>query len=270
MKFSANLGFLWTDRALPQAVLAAHAAGFDAVECHWPYDLPATELAGVLAGTGLPLLALNTLRGDVAAGEFGLSALPGRAPEARAAIDQAFAYAAVAGARHVHVLAGRANGDAAHATFCANLRHACARGRDLGIGVLIEPLNPIDAPGYFLRDTDQAAALITEIAAPNLKLMFDCYHVQRSQGDVTTRLRRLWPLIGHIQFAGAPGRGRPDRGELNLTHVFQTIADLGWRAPLGAEYRPGGRTEDSLGWLAAAHAIRPAPATASPRQTPSG
>ena len=44
MKFSANLGFLWNDRPLPDAVRAAHAAGFDAVECHWPYDVPAADV----------------------------------------------------------------------------------------------------------------------------------------------------------------------------------------------------------------------------------
>jgi hydroxypyruvate isomerase len=38
IKFSANLGFLWAELELPDAILAAKAAGFDAVECHWPYD----------------------------------------------------------------------------------------------------------------------------------------------------------------------------------------------------------------------------------------
>ena len=71
MKFSANLGFLWTDRALPDAVRAAQAAGFDAVEFHWPYDTPLKDLQTALAGTGLPVLGLNTTRG--AAGENGLS-----------------------------------------------------------------------------------------------------------------------------------------------------------------------------------------------------
>ena len=87
MRFSANLGFLWTELPLPAAIRAAAAAGFDAVECHWPYDVPAAEVRAALAETGLPMLAINTRRGDVAAGEMGLSALPGREAEARAAID---------------------------------------------------------------------------------------------------------------------------------------------------------------------------------------
>lgn len=249
MRFSANLGFLWADRPLPDAIRAAAAAGFDAVECHWPYDTPTSEVSAALEETGLPMLGLNTRRGDVAAGENGLAALPGREPEARAAIDEALAYAAAIGARNVHVMAGFAEGAEAEATFLANLDHACRAAAPRGIGILIEPLNRYDAPGYFLTTTDQAAALIDRLGAPNLRLMFDCYHVQATEGDLTRRLARLLPKIGHIQFASVPDRGPPDGGEVNFAHVFAEIARLGWQEPLGAEYRPNGPTEATLGWL---------------------
>ena len=85
MRFSANLGFLWTALSLPDAIRAAKRAGFDAVECHWPYDIPTAEVADALGETGLTMLGLNTRRGKP--GENGLSALPGRKAEARAAID---------------------------------------------------------------------------------------------------------------------------------------------------------------------------------------
>ena len=84
MRFSANLGFLWADRPLADAIRAAQAAGFDAVECHWPYDTPPAEVSAALRDTGLEMLGLNTLRGRP--GENGLSALPGREAEAREAI----------------------------------------------------------------------------------------------------------------------------------------------------------------------------------------
>ncbi|MDF1728532.1 MAG: TIM barrel protein [Sulfitobacter sp.] len=250
MKFSANLGFLWTDRPLPDAIRAAAAAGFDAVECHWPYDIPANQIVDALHETGLPMLGLNTRRGDPAAGENGLAALPGREDEARAFIDEALDYAAAINAANVHVMAGFASGGRARDTFCENLRYASARGADRGIDILIEPLNRHDAPGYFLQTTDQAAEIISEVAAPNLRLMFDCYHVQRSEGDVTTRLAALLPHIGHIQFAAAPDRGTPDQGELNYAHVFAAIRDLGWDQPLGAEYKSALPTDQTLDWLA--------------------
>lgn len=249
-RFSANLGFLWTDRALPDAIRAAHAAGFDAVECHWPYDTATGDVAAALAETGLAMLGLNTRRGDVAQGENGLAALPSRVDEARAAIDEALAYADAIGAAAVHVMAGKAEGPEARAIFATNLDYACARAAKGGRIILIEPLNPFDAPGYFLNTTAQAADLIAEIAAPNLKIMFDCYHVGRTEGDVIARLGALWPIIGHIQFAAVPDRGPPDHGDLDYRAVFAEIAAHAWDKPLGAEYRPTGKTEDSLGWMA--------------------
>ncbi|MGB2295098.1 MAG: isomerase, partial [Candidatus Puniceispirillum sp.] len=92
-RFSANLGFLWNDLPLPDAIRAAASAGFDAVECHWPYDVPAGDVATALAETGLPMLGLNTRRGDLDAGENGVAALPGREDDARAFIDEAITYA---------------------------------------------------------------------------------------------------------------------------------------------------------------------------------
>lgn len=253
MKFSANLGFLWSDLPLPAAIRAAHRAGFDAVECHWPYDVPTADVRAALQETGLAMLGLNTRRG--APGENGLAALPGRSADARAAIDEALDYARAIGAANVHVMAGFAEGETARQTFAENLRYAAKAAAGDGITILIEPLNRHDAPGYFLTTTAQAAGLIAELGAPNLKLMFDCYHVQRTEGDVTTRLEALQPVIGHIQIAAAPDRAAPDHGELNYTYVFEEIRRLGWSAPIGAEYRPGGATQDSLGWLAPAQAL---------------
>ena len=84
--------------------------------------------------------------------------------------------------------------------------------------------------------------------------MFDCFHVQMTEGDLSNRLTALLPIIGHIQFAGVPFRSTPDRGEVNYGHVFRHIDQLGWTRPLGAEYLPDGPTQDSLGWLRAVKA----------------
>ncbi|MEM9900290.1 MAG: TIM barrel protein [Pseudomonadota bacterium] len=251
MRFSANLGFLWADLALPDAIRAAHRAGFDAVECHWPYAVAPEAVADALRETGLPMLGLNTERGDVAAGENGLSALPGREAEARAAIDRAVSYAAAIGAKNVHVMAGFTQGADAEAAFVSNLRYAADRAAPHGIGLLIEPLNGYDAPGYFLSRTDQAIAILDAVGRDTVQLMFDCYHVQLLEGDLSHRLERHLPRIGHIQFASVPDRGPPDRGEVDYAYVFERIRALGYGAPLGAEYKPRGVTEETLGWLRA-------------------
>lgn len=244
--FSANLGFLWTDRPLPEAIRAAAAAGFDAVECHAPYAIPPSKVTDALHETGLPMLGLNTIRGEP--GDTGLAALPGRDAEARAAIDRAIAYATDTGTQAIHVLAGTSSGPAARAAFLDNLRYARDHCPD-AIMLLIEPLNRHDAPGYFLNSTDQAAEILADLDLPGIKLMFDCYHVGRTEGDIVTRLGALLPIIGHIQFASVPDRGTPDHGEVDYAFVFDEIARLGWTRPLGAEYRPIGDTDQSLDWL---------------------
>ena len=249
-RFSANLGFLWTDRPLADAIRAAAAAGFDAVECHWPYDEDASAVVTALQATGLSMLGLNAPRGDVAAGENGLAALVGREQEARAGIDAALDYADAINAANIHVLSGFASDDAAEACFIENLRYASTAAAGHGRTILIEPLNHHDAPGYFLNHTDQARRIIEAVDAPNLKLMFDCYHIQILQGDLTRQIDANLDIIGHIQFAGVPSRGRPDEGEVNYAHIFARLAASGYDAPLGAEYKPdGGDTDASLDWM---------------------
>ena len=243
-QFSANLGFLWSELSLPDAIRAAHQAGFDAVECHWPFETATGAVTQALQETGLPMLGLNTRRGDT----NGLCAVPGQEMAARAAIDEAIAYAQAINAKSVHLMAGVATGPAAEESFLKALTYAVEQA-PADMMLLIEPLNPFDAPGYFLRDTRQACSILAQLEHPNLRLMFDCYHVARTEGDVLSRLQETRQSIGHIQFAGVPDRGAPDVGSLDYGPIFAHLDDTGWDKPLGAEYKPGGPTERSLGWM---------------------
>lgn len=248
-RLSANLGFLWTEHSLPDAIRKAAAAGFEAVECHWPYEYDPRDVKAALSETGFEMLGLNTVRGNLEAGENGLCALVGREEEARAAINQAIAYAVAINTKIVHVMAGFAKGPDALATFVANLQYGLKQAAPYGITLVIEPLNHFDAPGYFLQTTDQAAAIIAEIGSGRLKLMFDCYHLQIMQGDISRLLERMMPIIGHIQIAAVPSRAEPDEGELNYRYVLKRIDDLGYSGFIGAEYKPRETTDTGLGWI---------------------
>jgi hydroxypyruvate isomerase len=249
VKFSANLGFLWADRPLPDAIRAAKTAGFDAVECHWPYDVPPNETKAALEETGLPMLGLNTRRGDVRVGENGLAALLGREADARSTIDEAIAYARIISATAIHVMAGNSSGPRARQAFRDNLAYACDAAGD-AVTILIEPLNHYNAPGYFLHSTAQAADIIREVSRANLRMMFDFYHVQIMEGDVTRRFETLLPLIGHVQVASVPDRGPPDHGELDYLYVLERIEASGWERPIGAEYVPEITAAPDVHWLA--------------------
>ena len=236
MKFSANLGFLWNRIPLPEAIRAAKAAGFDAVECHFPYEFPAENVKTALQETSLKMLSINTTRGDTKAGETGHAALKGRQEEAKTAIHQAIDYAAQINAGSIHVMAGNRCDGATTETFEENLSYACDKAATHNISILIEPINHHDMPDYFLKTTGQAVDLITRVNKPNLKLLFDCYHVQIMEGDISHRLETLIRYIGHIQIAAVPSRTEPDEGELNYQHIFKKLQELGYNAPIGAEY----------------------------------
>lgn len=248
-RFSANLGFLWKDLSLPDAIRQAKHAAFDAVECHWPYDTAADEVYRALSETGLSMLSLNTRPGDPARKDFGLCAVPGREAEAQEAIREAVSYARFIRASFIHVMAGQAEGAEAHRCFLENLTYAADQAEKDGLQLLIEPINQRDIPGYFLRSTEQAAQIIQDLERPSIRLMFDCYHVQIIEGDLSHRLEALLPLIGHVQIAAVPDRGEPDRGEVNYRHIVRLLDDLGYSGAIGAEYRPRGAIEDGLGWL---------------------
>ncbi|KQT60634.1 MULTISPECIES: hydroxypyruvate isomerase family protein [unclassified Aureimonas] len=247
IQLSANLGFLWKDRALPDAIRAAKAAGFDAVECHWPYEMPAADVRAALDETGLSMLGLNTRRGRE--GENGLSAMPGRESEARAAIDEAFDYGSEIGAGAVHVMAGASRGvEGAREAFLENLAYAADLGGKYGMVVLIEPLNARDAPGYFHQTVEEAADIVGALGRPEVRIMFDLYHQQIMGGDLVRRFERHRDLVGHVQFAAVPSRAEPDEGEVAFERLLPA---LGWSGPFGAEYRPRAGTDDGLGWMRA-------------------
>lgn len=249
-KFSANLGFLWNDLPLPNAIRAAGAAGFEAVECHWPYEFDAGDVIAALKDTGLSMISLNTRLGVNGVDDLGVMSLPGRQDEARRYVDEAVAYASRIGCRNINAVAGKSGGGAAaEAVFRDNLVYACGKAAAEGITILIEPMNQRDAPRYHLRHARDGIETIKAVGAGNLKLMFDCYHAQITDGDLSTLLRETLPYIGHIQFAAVPDRGEPDSGEVNYPYLFKILDEMGWQGHAGAEYRPRTTIEEGLGWL---------------------
>lgn len=245
MKLSANLGFLWPELSLPERIRAAAKAGFDAVECHFPYDEDPETVRKALEETNLPMLALNTWPGDREKGELGLGAVPGKEARARAAIEQAVTYGARIGARNVHVMAGK-NGDLA--TFLSNLEYAATLARNAGMGIFIEPINQRDAPDYFLRDLPLAQDIVNRLGDP-VKIMFDCYHLQIISGDLLRSFEKHRDSIAHVQFASVPHRAEPDMGEVNFAWLLPQLRDAGYQGHFGAEYIPRKTTDGGLGWI---------------------
>jgi hydroxypyruvate isomerase len=252
-RFAANLSMLFTELPFLDRFAAARAAGFQAVEYLFPYEFPKEELVARVRGEGLKQVLHNLPAGDWAAGERGIACHPDRVDEFRAGVDRAIVYANALDCGQLNCLVGKlpqgVTRERAQATLVANLHHAADRLREAGIRLLIEPINSYDIPGFFLTRTEQAIALIDEVACGNLFVQYDIYHAQRMEGELAATLQRYLANIGHIQLADNPGRNEPGTGEINFAYLLRHLDALGWKGYVGCEYRPRTTTLEGLGWM---------------------
>lgn len=250
-RFAANLTMMFNEWDFLDRFNAAADAGFNAVEFLFPYEHAPDAIAERLQRHHLIQALFNCPPGDWAKGERGIASLKGREDEFKASIDKALIYAEATGVKRLHVMSGlsdRHDSDA-QKTYRASITYACERAAIKGLDIVIEPINGRDMPGYFLNNFDFAAALITELALPNLKLQYDIYHRQILHGDVMKSLEQLMPMIGHIQIAAVPLRHEPTTGELDDVKVLHHLDHLNYSGFVGLEYRPRGKTIDGLTWL---------------------
>ena len=252
-KLAANLSMLFTEVDFMDRFQAASAAGFDAVEYLFPYAFSAQDIRAQLQKHGLVQALFNAPPGDWAAGERGIACIPGREEEFRAGIATALEYAKVLGNTRLHVMAGLMpdNIDQALATetYVSNLRYAAQQVKEAGLTILVEPINDIDMPGYFVNYQEDGAALIDEIEEPNVRLQFDFYHCQMMQGNVLSTFRKLRAYVDHVQIAGVPNRHEPDVGELNYRYLLAELDKDGSAGFVGCEYKPLAGTVDGLHWI---------------------
>ena len=255
-RFAANLTVLFTEVPFLERFAEAAHAGFRGVECLFPYDVPAREIAERLAAHRLEQVMFNAPPGDWAAGERGTAALPGREHEFAADFAKALRYAQALECSRIHVMAGLLppGANAEHrarqrSTLIRNLRFACDEAASQGVTVLLEALNPRDVPNYFYSRQADVHAVREEVGAPNLEVQLDLYHAQIVEGDLTATIRHWLPHVGHIQIAGVPDRHEPDIGEVNYAWIFKLLDDLKYDGWIGCEYRPAQTTAAGLGWL---------------------
>lgn len=121
----------------------------------------------------------------------------------------------------------------------------------VGITLLLEPLNTrVDHPGYFLSSAREGFAIVEEVGSPNVRLLYDVYHMQIMEGNVTRTLLNQLALVGHLHVADVPGRHEPGTGELHYENILRALADAGYTGAAGFEFAPRGSTEDALARIA--------------------
>lgn len=251
-RFAANPSMMFTEVPFLERFERAGNAGFEAVEFLFPYAHSADDIERRLDDNGLTLVLHNLPAGDWESGERGIACLPDRVDEFRSGVVRAIDYAKALGVEQLNCLAGKAvsvSPEKARATFVSNLSFAAKALENAGLRLLIEPVNTVDVPGFYLNRTAQAAEIIGDVGADNLFIQYDLYHAQRMEGDLAATLTKFLSRIEHIQLADNPGRNEPGTGEINFPFLFGHLDRICYDGWVGCEYGPAGNTEAGLAWI---------------------
>lgn len=251
-KLSANLSMLFTEVDFLERFGRAAKAGFKAVEYLFPYSWEVDRLGEQLDRYGLQQVLFNLPAGNWEAGERGMAALPDRISEFQDGVALAIQYAKALRCPRVNCLAGLTPAGTpegkVRTTLVENLRFAADALSRENIRLLVEALNTRDVPGFYVTRTSEVAQLIREVDHSNVQYQYDIYHMQVMEGDLANTIREHLGIIGHMQLADNPGRHEPGTGEIHFLNLFRFIDEAGYTGWIGCEYKPSGKTEDSLGW----------------------
>ncbi len=157
--------------------------------------------------------------------------------------------------RHLHPRHGRRHRSRSardrRATFLRNLSVASAKAAPHGLTLLLEPLNPRDRPDYFYSRAGEAASIIAELGAANVKLMFDIYHVGVTEGDILKKLERYLPVIGHPDRRRGRRAPSPTRARSPMTGCCARSIGSAIAAGSAANTSPRADTDAGLVWIKA-------------------
>jgi hydroxypyruvate isomerase len=134
-----------------------------------------------------------------------------------------------------------------HNAVVAGLKGLAPYAEANGITLVLEPLNVlVNHKGYYLATSDEGFQIIDEVGSPAVKLLFDIYHQQITEGNLIDRITANLSKIGHFHVADVPGRHEPGTGEINYRNVFNKIAELGYDKYVGLEFTTTTTPEEAM------------------------
>ncbi len=175
--------------------------------------------------------------------------------ENHAAIEQAFRtnIPLAAKARVPNVItfsgnrAGMSDDEGARNTI-AGLNRIKKIAEDHGVNICLELLNSKrNHPDYMCDHTAWGVHVMQQVNSPNVKLLYDIYHMQIMEGDLIETIRQNIQWIGHFHTGGVPGRHElDDTQEVQWDGVMRAIADTGFKGYVAHEFVPTGDPLESL------------------------
>lgn len=242
MEYSVCLGIMQYNadaQTLVKGMQAVKEAGFHAVEFFLLRDSDLQPIKEAQESLGLETALFIPIRANLVNPAERESFLEG----IRSGIEKA----KYLNCKRMTLMAGYTQPDLSYevqrASIVDGLKAAAPLLEDAGVLGVLELLNQTDNKGYFLSYSDDAFELLDEVGSPNIKLLFDLYHQQITEGNLINRITKNLDKIGHLHAAGIPGRHELDTGELNYKVIFNAIKATGYDGYFGLEYRP---TKDLL------------------------
>lgn len=253
MQLIANLSLLFTELPLLERIDAARQVGFDGVEIQFPYEVSPLALKKQLDACAMPLILINMPAGDLMTGGAGLACHADKRRKFSEALDATLEYAAIAKPHKVNLLAGRLQSGQSRGrammTLAANAREAARALSRLHVQLVVEAINPLDMPDFFINTPQQQLDLLREVSQPNCKAQLDVYHMARQGIDPVAAIKQLGDAIGHVQFADCPGRHEPGSGTVDFAAIRTALQEIGYSGGWAAEYHPATTTTAGLGWM---------------------
>jgi len=239
----------WVPGSYAEKVRAAAALGWKAIEplCWLGEDLPAARAA--IDETGCAISAILVQSADKQAAKLigndhGIVHEDAREAFTRA-IGETLEAAKTLGCTTIVVTSGNERPgvprEAQHGNIVAALRAALPVIKGSGVQLALEPLNVlVNHKGYYLTTSEEGAQIVKEVGSPQVKLLYDVYHQQITEGNLIDNINRYSRQIGHFHVGDVPGRKEPGTGEINYRNVFRAIAGTGYEGYVVFEC---GRTE---------------------------
>ena len=246
VKLSVCIEMIFNDMPDRDRLFAVRRAGIDAAEIWgWQHrDIDLLYRASQESGTVISAMCVGTKDEE-------LAARYARTPLVAFDSDQVFPSvvkdsveaAKRLGVKNLIVTVGQeqpgVTRDEQHFNIVRALKAAAGIFEDNEITAVIEPLNTlVDHRGYYLSRSGEAAEILGEVGSKYVKMLFDIYHQQITEGNVINNIERYMPLIGHFHVADNPGRHEPGTGELSYANIFKKISELGYSGYTGLEFAP--------------------------------
>jgi len=252
VNLAANLSMMFNEVDFMSRFKEASNLKFKAVEYLFPYDFPKDNILNELKENNLNQILFDLPAGDWEAGDRGIATDPSRVNEFKDGVELAIEFANIINPKNLTCLVGKKPSSVsdvqAKDTLVENLLFAAKELDSSDFKLLVEPINTVDIPGYWLCKTNQALDIINEVNHPNLNLQYDIYHMQIMEGNVINTIKNNLKIIGHMQLADNPGRHEPGTGELNYPVIFEEINSMGYEGWIGCEYVPLENTVTGLNW----------------------